>query len=136
MGCRGVVCLALGSDPAAQVMTADGFRRLALSLPQSCESLHQNHPDFRVGKRVFATLGYPDPTWGMVKLTPAQQRRLVALHPKVFVPVCTADMGKGGLTTNVKLSSSTRTALWPALLEAWKNTAPATVRAQYQDAVR
>ncbi len=134
MGCGGVVCLALGSDPAAQFVTADGFRRLALTLPQSCESLHQNHPDFRVGKRVFATLGYPDPTWGMVKLTPAQQRRLVALHPKVFVPVKGAWGARG--STNVKLSSSTRTALWPALLAAWKNTAPATVRAQYQDVVR
>jgi hypothetical protein len=111
-------------------MTADGFRKLALTLPQSCESLHQNHPDFRVGRRVFATLGYPDATWGMVKLTPAQQRQRVALHPKVFVPVQGA-WGASG-STNVKLSTSTRTTLWPALVEAWKNTASAAVRAQYR----
>ena len=112
-------------------MTAEGFRKLALSLPQSSESLHQNHPDFRVGKRVFATLGYPDSTWGMVKLRPAQQRRWVALHPKVFVAV----KGAWGLSgaTNVKLSLSTRSTVWPALVEAWKNTAPASVRIQYQE---
>jgi hypothetical protein len=112
-------------------MTPDGFRNLALMLPQSHESLHNNHPDFRVGKRVFATLGYPDPTWGVVKLTPAQQVCFVALRPKIFVPV------KGGWgargSTNVKLSSATRAAVWPALVEAWKNTAPASVRAQLRD---
>jgi hypothetical protein len=114
-------------------MTAEGFRKLALTLPQSCESLHHSHPDFRVGKRVFATLGYPDSTWGMVKLTPAQQRRLTALHPRVFVPVKGAWGVRGA--TNVKLASSTRAALWPALVAAWKNTAPASVMTQYPVAV-
>jgi hypothetical protein len=112
-------------------MTSEGFRKLALELPASCESLHHNHPDFRVGKRVFATLGYPDSTWGMVKLTPAQQARFIAQHPGIFVPVKGAWGARG--STNVKLSSATRAALSPALIEAWKNTAPASVRAQFQD---
>ena len=30
-------------------MTADRFRDLALSLPETSESAHMNHPDFRVG---------------------------------------------------------------------------------------
>ena len=50
-------------------MTADEFRRLALSLPEAVESSHMDHPDFRVAGKIFATLG-PDETWGMVKLTP------------------------------------------------------------------
>ncbi len=112
-------------------MTPDGFRKLALALPQSCELLHHNHPDFRVGKRVFATLGYPDTTWGMVKMTPAQQARFVAQHPKVFMPVKGAWGARG--STNVKLSAATRAVLSPALVEAWKNTAPASVRAQHPD---
>jgi hypothetical protein len=114
-------------------MTAAGFRKLALTLPQSSESQHQNHPDFRVGKRVFASLGYPDSSWGMIKLTPAQQLRQVAAHPGVFVPVKGAWGARG--STNVKLSASTRATLWPALVEAWKNTAPASARAQYPLAV-
>ena len=49
-------------------MTLDGFRRLALNLPEACEVGHMGHPDFRVGGKIFATLGYPDANWGMVKL--------------------------------------------------------------------
>ena len=54
-------------------MTPDGFRRLALSLPEAIESAHMGHPDFRVGGRIFATLGSPDSSHGMVKLKPDQQ---------------------------------------------------------------
>jgi len=39
------------------------------------------HADFRVGKRIFATLGYPDGPFGMVKLTPTQQAAFVKSAP-------------------------------------------------------
>jgi len=55
------------------LMTAREFRRIALSLPQASEAAHMGHPDFRVGGRIFATLGYPRSGWRMVKLTPEQQ---------------------------------------------------------------
>jgi hypothetical protein len=43
-------------------MTAEAFRRLALSMPEAREVGHMGHPDFRVGGKIFATLGYePDP---------------------------------------------------------------------------
>ena len=45
------------------------------------------HPDFRVRGKIFATLGYPDESWGMVKLAPEEQEVLVAAEPAVFVPV-------------------------------------------------
>ena len=41
-------------------MTADDFRRIALGLPQAVEQSHMGHADFRVGGKIFATLGYPD----------------------------------------------------------------------------
>jgi hypothetical protein len=41
-------------------MTADGFRRLALGFPETSESAHMAHPDYRVRGKIFATLGYPD----------------------------------------------------------------------------
>ena len=44
-------------------MTAAEFRRLALSLPEAEEREHMHHPDFRVGGKIFATLGYPDKSW-------------------------------------------------------------------------
>src|ERR1700720_486669 len=70
------------------VVTAEQFRRLALSFPEAFESSHRKHPDFRVrGGKLFATLAYPDKTWGMVKLTPEQQEEFVRAEPEGFAPV-------------------------------------------------
>ena len=57
-------------------MTADEFRRIALSFPGSVEAAHMKHPDFRVHGKIFASLG-PDESWGMVKLTVEQQAALL-----------------------------------------------------------
>ena len=67
-------------------MTASEFRRIALSMPQASESAHMSHPDFRVNRKIFATLGYPDKDHGMVILPPEEQERLVRTHSKVFTP--------------------------------------------------
>jgi len=37
-------------------MTANDFRKLALSLPETEERCHMSHPDFRVAGKIFATL--------------------------------------------------------------------------------
>jgi hypothetical protein len=103
-------------------MTANQFRRLALELTEAVESAHMGHPDFRVRGKIFATLGAPDDGWGMVKLTPAQQRQFVGDHPDAFVPV-PGGWGRKG-ATYVNLSSATPAALRPALEAAWKNAAP------------
>ncbi len=62
-------------------MTAEDFRRIALALADTLEASHGGHPDFRVGKKIFGTLGYPDAGYGMVKLTPEQQAVVVAAEP-------------------------------------------------------
>ena len=103
-------------------MTARGFRRLALGLPEASEVGHMGHPDFRVGGRIFATLGYPDETWGMVKLTPGQQEGFVDAEPTVFVPVKGA-WGRRG-ATNVLLRAAKTRSLRVALMAAWRNVAP------------
>ena len=77
-------------------MTADKFRKLALSFPEVSEQAHMAHPDFRVGGKIFATLG-PDEDWGMVKLTPNQQEPLVRGEPEVFQPASGA-WGRRGAT--------------------------------------
>jgi hypothetical protein len=102
-------------------MTADAFRRLALNLPESVESSHMGHPDFRVGGKIFATLG-PGEVWGMLKLTPKQQTELVSKHPKAFEPFNGA-WGRRGCT-KVLLKSATKAAVMSALVAAWANTAP------------
>ncbi len=35
-------------------------RRLALSKSNAVRERHVKYPDFRVGKKIFSTLGYPD----------------------------------------------------------------------------
>jgi hypothetical protein len=68
-------------------MTAADFRRLAHGVPEATESAHMDRPDFRVGARIFATLGYPGAGVGMVKPFPDQQNDFVREEPTVFAPV-------------------------------------------------
>jgi len=100
-------------------MSETRFRQIALSLPNAIEGAHQGHADFRVGTRVFATLGYPDDAWGMVKLTPEQQAILVESEPEIFRPVA-GGWGKQG-STNVRLATADQTTLRSALTMAWNN---------------
>ncbi len=106
-------------------MTAAEFRRLALSLPEVEEREHMNHPDFRVGGKVFATLGYPDKSWGMVKLFPDQQAEYVAAAPKTFAPVKGA-WGKQG-ATNVLLKTANKERVKEAMRAAWERVGPKSV---------
>jgi uncharacterized protein YdeI (YjbR/CyaY-like superfamily) len=100
-------------------MTPDGFRRIALGLVGAVESVHHGHPDFRAGGRIFATLGYPDRGWGMVNLTPDQQRTQVREHPDAFVPA-KGTWGEQGSTT-VRLDAVDEETLGEALTLAWQN---------------
>jgi hypothetical protein len=100
------------------MLTADDFRRLALGMPGSEEKGHMGHPDFRIGGRIFATLGYPDAGWGMVKLTPEEQRVWVATDPAAFVPAKGA-WGVQGSTT-VRLRDANEAAVHHAMESAWR----------------
>jgi hypothetical protein len=108
-------------------MSAARFRRVALALPGVIEGAHHGHADFRVGKRVFASLGYPDDAWGMVKLTPEQQALLVETEPEMFRPVPGA-WGRNG-STNVRLAKADQVTLKSALMMAWRNVAPKSLLA-------
>lgn len=111
-------------------MTADDFRSLALGFPEASESAHMGHPDFRVGGKIFATLG-PDETWGMVKLTPAEQAVFVRTEPEVFQPVKGA-WGRRGCTY-VRLEAATEASARQALTSAWRNTAPKRLVRQFEE---
>jgi hypothetical protein len=102
-------------------MTAAEFRRIALSFPGSEERAHQDHPDFRVAGKIFATLGYPDKSWGMVKLFPDQQASFIKAEPKVFVPAAGA-WGKRG-STCVNLKNAKKRIVQKAAQIAWENAA-------------
>lgn len=53
-------------------MTAEEFQRIDLGFPETEERSHMGQPDFRVGGKIYATIG-PDEDWGMAKLTAEQQ---------------------------------------------------------------
>jgi hypothetical protein len=110
-------------------VTENAFRRMALSLPEAVESAHMNHPDFRVRGKIFATLGYPKNGWGMVKLTPEQQARLLQELPDVFVPGAGA-WGRQGSTT-VNLAKATDDVVFPAIVAAWRTVAPKNLSADF-----
>ncbi len=55
------------------------------------------HPDFRIGKRIFASLGYPNAGCTVLKLTLDQREMLVAAEPGMFSPV-PGGWGKNGAT--------------------------------------
>src|SRR5678816_487575 len=94
-------------------MTADEFRRLALSFPEAAEGSHMGHADFRVGGKVFATLGYPNERYGVAMLTPQDQDLLVKDHPKTFAPAAGA-WGASG-STHVLLRGASKRAVCLAL---------------------
>ncbi len=112
-------------------MTANDFRRLALSFPKTEERAHMHHPDFRVVGKIFATLGYPEDGWAMVKLTPLEQEMFVKAQPAVFNP-CTGAWGRRGCT-NVRLKSARRPTMRRALEAAWRLAAPETLTRQFDE---
>jgi hypothetical protein len=99
-------------------MGPEGFRKLALSVPGAEEREHMDHPDFRAHGHIFATVGYPDEKFAMVKLTPEQQAEFVKKEP-VFTPV----PGKWGLrgATHVRLKAAESKSVKRALEMARKN---------------
>jgi hypothetical protein len=103
-------------------VTAKQFRQIALSFPNAEQRSHMRHPDFRVGGKIFATLGYPDKGCGMVKLTPEQQAELTHDEPEMFVAAAGAWGRKGSAI--VQLKTTSKAVLQRALAAAWRNIAP------------
>jgi hypothetical protein len=110
-------------------MNSQEFRRLALSFPGTAEKAHMDHPDFRVAGKIFATLGYPEDGWAMVKLTPLEQEMFMKAQPAVFNP-CNGAWGRGG-ATSLRLKAARKPAVRRALEAAWRLAAPKTLTRQF-----
>lgn len=99
----------------------EDVRALALLLPEVTEGAHMGNADFRVGRRIFATL-WSEEERVVVKLTSEAQAAMVEAEPDVFAPI-TGSWGARGWT-NVDLFSAEDETLRSALLAAWKTVAP------------
>jgi hypothetical protein len=102
--------------------TPDDFRRIALSFPGAEEGAHMGHADFRVGGKIFATLGATDDAWGMAALMPEQQEDFMSLAPEAFRPAAGA-WGRAG-STLVRLDAVSDELLETVLAAAWRKRAP------------
>ena len=101
-------------------MSPEQYRRLALSLPGAVESAHHDHPDFRAGGKIFATIWKGD---GVIILRPEQQAALVKSHPETFTPAV-GGWGRKGSTT-VHLENASEAVVREGLETAWrKRTRP------------
>ena len=97
-------------------MTPDEYRKLALSFPGAVEDSHMDHPDFRVGGRIFATIWKDN---GVIILNPDQQAELAKTKPGLFEPV-KGGWGRRGSTT-VHLEAADGPSVKAALSMAWRN---------------
>ena len=104
------------------MVTSDDFRRIALSFPGAEEKEHMRHPDFRVGGKIFATLGVPNEAWGMVALLPEQQELAIEAEPAAF-KLAAGAWGRGG-STLVDLEKVSDAWLERAIRWAWEKRAP------------
>ncbi|MBI4908090.1 MAG: MmcQ/YjbR family DNA-binding protein [Acidobacteria bacterium] len=106
-------------------MTAEDFRRIALSLEGAEEGSHMGATDFRVGGRIFATLASVKEGYGNLMITPEHQADFVAERPDLFVPI-KGGWGRMGMT-HIRLVKATEDIMEGALrvahrLRVEKNT--------------
>jgi hypothetical protein len=99
-------------------MTHEDFRRIALAMPRSIEILLRGRPNYRVGRKTFASLDGPNDSLGIVRLTPDQQAMFLA-QSLAFVPV-PGGWGRLGSTV-VELGAANRSMVEDALAAAWGN---------------
>jgi hypothetical protein len=98
-------------------VTADEFRKIALSLEGAEEGSHMGSVDFRVGGRIFATLASVAQGYGNLMLTPEEQASFVEEMPECFLPV-KGGWGRNG-ATHVRLDVVHEDVLSGALKTAW-----------------
>ena len=98
-------------------MTADDFREMALAHQGAVEGAHMGHPDFRANGRIFASLTAAE-DWGVVMITPDEQKALIDAEPDVFVPAAGA-WGRQGCT-KIWLASANKADVRGALTLAWE----------------
>ena len=98
------------------VITEAQIRKLALALPEAVESSHFDVKDFRVRKKIFATVHPNGKTGVLLRLDADQRAALVAEDPETFEL-------RGTALQVVFARISVKD--YKALLEqAWRGTAP------------
>jgi hypothetical protein len=111
------------------VTTLSDFRRIALSMPETEELNGMGYPNFRTGRKSFATI---EDTMAVIRLTRDQQATFVATAPEVFAPD-SSGWGRLGNTV-IRLELADEATVQFAIATAWSNVAEAGNASEVVDA--
>lgn len=106
-------------------MDGHQFRQLALTLPDAVEAVHRGHPDFRVRRKIFATLN-ADVTAGHVKCDPLNLEQRVRAKPCVFRDAWS------GRWLGFDLSQIEEIEVLELLEDAWLSVTPRSLAESYE----
>ena len=98
------------------MITEAQIRKLALALPEAVESSHFDVKDFRVKKKIFATIHPTGKTGVLLRLDPDQRAALAADEPETFQ--------LRGTALQVVFARISVAAYKALLEQAWRGTAP------------
>lgn len=102
-------------------ISTETFVKIATSMPETVESSHMGTADFRVAKKIFATLK-PEQNRAVLKLSPELQQLLIETQPDSAVPV-NGSWGEKGWT-QIHLDQIENDHLERWMQRAWFITAP------------
>jgi predicted DNA-binding protein (MmcQ/YjbR family) len=111
-------------------MQSNDFRAMCLAISGAVEASHMGHPDFRLNGKIFASLSGRELEWGMVKLTPSQQKVLLVDAAAGFQPASGA-WGRQGCTM-VRLDAAKKRAVKSAIALAVENVTAASAADKQQ----
>ncbi len=101
-------------------MTPTEFRAMIAALPGTDEAAHHDHPDFRVGGRIFATLSGPGEGFAAVRLVYEDAEGLVSERPDFRLLGARGGFG----WVRMELACVRPDQLRPLLEAAWRLRAP------------
>jgi hypothetical protein len=105
------------------VITPDKIKQLALAFPEAVQSSHFDVTDFRVKKKIFATIHPTGKTGVLLHIDPDQRAALAENEPETYQ--------LRGSALQVVFAKVSVAAYKQLIEQAWRNTAPKKLVAAY-----
>lgn len=107
------------------MITVAQIRKLALALPEAVESSHFDVADFRVRKKIFATIHPTGKTGVLLRIDPDQRAALAENDPTTFQ--------LRGTALQVVFARISAKGYKQLLEQAWRGTAPKQLVAAFDE---